>query len=571
MVLLPGYPQKVLQEHNSRVERLALACTLTLILAGGWWLTRTVVDETSAVITYGTVAVLFGSALLLRDLVYFGPREKSRVAAATYISLPRFIAFAGITYGPEDQTIAAAIILIVAGLLWWFTNQQLGNSIETRRWRGLTSIAGLAVALAVLVSLSDELVLWAAVTGASCFTLIPDLLVKDEDHDRRTEFAILLEEAESRVLALRAESSGMEQASSMLKIAREEGWNDPERGMELISQAENEIERITAFSGDLDAIRADALESVERAESITLEADGPRKAFDMGDREAGLGSFRDAELLYRRAKSKSEIIEKHWQKAHDSITAAESAIAEHSGHQAEGVIAILNSAKEAMEAEDPVEALHIASSIPAHIESMGSTDEAAIKSLSDAEKAVEAAEGDIQIVTKDRLEQARRAMESGDSALAKGLADSVLRDVRATSEAMQEVQRALRQKKQIESRFPDASKQDWSNRLQQVAESANSGEWVSAAESLQSLTSDLQAHEHSISEASELVRFIEDEWKTLRSKLDSAGIGPSDVSRMEAEKAVADAAAALSSGDIETCHAALASAGEHLESLGRLA
>ena len=282
-------------------------------------------------------------------------------------------------------------------------------------------------------------------------------------------------------------------------------------------------------------------------------------------------SKRDAELLYRRAKAKSETIEQHWQVAHDAIVAAESAISGHSGHQAEGVKEILKSAKQAMEAEDPVEALHIASSIPAHIESMGSTDEAAAKSLSDAENAVAAAEGDIQIVTKDRLEQARKAMESGDSALAKGLADSVLRDVRATSEAMQEVQRALRQKKQIESRFPDAFKQDWSDRLQQVAESANSGEWVSAAESLQSLTSDLQAHEHSISEASELVRFVEDEWKALRSKLDSAGIGPSDASRMEAEKAVADAASALSSGDIEACHAALASAGEHLESLGRLA
>ena len=311
--------------------------------------------------------------------------------------------------------------------------------------------------------------------------------------------------------------------------------------------------------------------AVERAESVTIEANGPRKAFDLGDREADLGSFRDAELLYRRAKSKSEVIEKHWQVAHDSITAAESAIAEHSGHQAEGVTSILRSAKEAMEAEDPVEALHIASSIPAHIESMGSTDEAAIKSLSDAEHAVAAAEGDIQIVTKDRLEQARKAIESGDSALAKGLADSVLRDVRTTSEAMQEVQRALRQKKQIETRFPDASKQDWSGRLQQIDEMAESGDWVSAAESLQSLTSDLQTLEHSISEASELVRFVEDEWKSLRSKLDSAGIGPSDSSRMEAEKAVADAVTALSSGDIEACHNALSSAGEYLESLGRLA
>ena len=571
MVLLPGYPQKVLQEHNSRVERLALACTLTLVLAGGWWLTRTIVDDTSAVSTYGIVVVLFGSALLLRDLVYFGPRERSRVAAATNISWPSILAFAGISYGPEDQTIAALILLLVAGFLWWFTNQQLGNSIETGRWRGLTSIAGLAVAIAVLVSLSGEMVLLAIVAGASCFTMIPDLLAKDEDHDARSEFARMLEDAESRVLALRAKSSGMEQASSMLKIAREEGWNDPERGMELISQAENEIERITAFSGDLDAIRADALEAVERAENITTQATGPRKAFDMGDREADLGSFRDAELLYRRAKSKSEIIEEHWQVAYDSITSAESAIAEHSGHQAEGVIAILNSAKEAMDAEDPVEALHIASSIPAHIESMGSTDEAASKSLSDAEHIVAAAEGDIQIATRDRLEEARKAMESGDSALAKGLADSVLRDVRATSEAMQEVQRALRQKKQIEARFPDASKQKWSDRLQQVTESADSGDWASAAESLQSLTTDLQAHEHSISEASELVRFVEEEWKGLRSKLDSAGIGPGDASRMEAEKTVADAAASLSSGDIEACHAALASAGEHLESLGRLA
>ena len=553
------------------MERLALACTLTLVLAGGWWLTRTIVDDTSAVSTYGIVVVLFGSALLLRDLVYFGPRERSRVAAATNISWPSILAFAGISYGPEDQTIAALILLLVAGFLWWFTNQQLGNSIETRRWRGLTSFAGLAVAIAVLVSLSGEMVLLAIVAGASCFTMIPDLLAKDEDHDARSEFARMLEDTESRVLALRAKSSGMEQASSMLKIAREEGWNDPERGMELIAQAENEIERITAFSGDLDAIRADALEAVERAENITTQATGPRKAFDMGDREADLGSFRDAELLYRRAKSKSEIIEEHWQVAYDSISSAESAIAEHSGHQAEGVIAILNSAKEAMDAEDPVEALHIASSIPAHIESMGSTDEAASKSLSEAEHVVAAAEGDIQISTRDRLEEARKAMESGDSALAKGLADSVLRDVRATSEAMQEVQRALRQKKQIEARFPDASKEKWSDRLQQVTESADSGDWASAAESLQSLTTDLQAHEHSISEASELVRFVEEEWKTLRSKLDSAGIGPGDASRMEVEKTVADAAASLSSGDIEACHAALASAGEHLESLGRLA
>ncbi len=570
MVLLPDYPQKTVQAHGLRVERLALACSLLLIAAGGWWLTRTVVGETEAVWTYGPMVILFASALLLRDLVFFGPKERSRISAATNITWPIIWSFTILTYVSEDQTIASAILFLVAMFLFWFTNQQLGNSIETRRWRGLTSIAGLAAALAVGISLSDDVILWAIVAAPSCFTMFPDLLAKDDDYEARTEFGRLLEQTESRVLALREASSGMEQVSSMLKIAREEGWGDPERGMELITQAKSEIDRITAFSGDLEAIRVDSLEAVERAERVTIEATGPRKAFEMGDREADLGSFRDAELLYRRAKSKSEVIEKHWKVAHDSIIAAESAISEHSGHQAEGVMSILKSAKQAMEAENPVEALHIASSIPAHIDSMGSTDEAAIKSLSDAENAVTAAEGDIHIASKDRLEQARKAMESGDSALAKGLADSVLRDVRATSESMQEVQRALRQKKQIEARFPEASKQDWSNRLQQVSEVADSGEWVRAAESLESLTSDLQTHEHNISEASELVRFVEDEWKSLRSKLDSADIGPKDPSRMEAEKTVADAAASLSSGDIKACHTALNSAGELLESLGRL-
>ena len=221
------------------------------------------------------MVILFASALLLRDLVYFGPKERSRLSAAANISWPSIWAFANLTYGSEDQTIAAVILFLVTIFLLWFTNQQLGNSIETRRWRGLTSIAGLAIAMAVLVSLSDNLILWAVVVGPSCYTMIPDLLVKDDDHEARTEFSGLLEQVESRVLALREGSSGMEQAASLLKIAREEGWSNPERGMKLISQAESEIERISAFSGDLDAIRADALEAVESAESITTEATGP--------------------------------------------------------------------------------------------------------------------------------------------------------------------------------------------------------------------------------------------------------------------------------------------------------
>jgi hypothetical protein len=230
---------------------------------------------------------------------------------------------------------------------------------------------------------------------------------------------------------------------------------------------------------------------------------------------------------------------------------------------------ILRAAEEALQAEEPKEALHIASSIPEHLESLGSSGEAAAKSLSDAEHAVAAAEDDIKIVTKDRLEQARKAMNSGDPALAKGLADSVLRDVRATSDSMQEVQRALRQSKQIEARFPAAKKSEWETRLEQVAAMADAGEWQDASQVMNLLTSDLQSHEHKVSEATELVRFVDEEWKILRRRLDSAGVGPTDPSRMAAEKTVSEASIALEQGDIDSCHKALGVAGEMLESINR--
>ena len=106
MVLLPDYPQKTIQAHGTRVERLTLTCTLLLIAAGGWWLTRTVEVESDALSTYGPVVILFTSALMLRDLIFFGPKERSRLTAAANISWPSILAFAGVTYGPNDQAIA---------------------------------------------------------------------------------------------------------------------------------------------------------------------------------------------------------------------------------------------------------------------------------------------------------------------------------------------------------------------------------------------------------------------------------------------------------------------------------
>ena len=569
MILLPDYPDKVVLAHRLRVERLALLCTLVLIAGGGWWLLPAVNGGAELLPRSGPVLALFASGLLIADLIEYGPVERSRLAAAANIAWPSVLAFAGIHFGSDDAMIASAMLGAIAVLLWWFSNHLLGSNLLTRKWRGLTSIAGLAIALAILVSMSDEAVLWGVVIVACCATMIPDLTAKDEDYEARAEFGERLEEADARMLKLRAGGSGLEQAASLLKTAREEGWKDPARGMTLISQAEMESERVLAVAGDLDVIRSDAMRAVERAEEVTMDALGPRRAFEMGDRETEHGALREAELLYRRAKAKAAVIEEHWQAAVDSVAEAEAAIGGRSGHQAEAVRGILNTAKEALDAEEPEEALHIAASIPGHLESLGSSEEGASKSLGDAEHAVANAEGDIPIMTKERLAEAREALESGDSALAKGLADSVLRDVRETSDAMQEVQRALRQRKQIEDRFPADSVAEWDAKLDDVASKAAGGEWVAAAEALREMTASLRSHEVKLSEVSELMRFVDTEWKTLRKRLDSSGIGPGDAGRMAAEKAVAEAASALEQGDIQLCHKALGAAGEALETLNR--
>ena len=44
----------------------------------------------------------------------------------------------------------------------------------------------------------------------------------------------------------------MQQPNSLLKTAREEGWADPETGLNLIKKAEMEAERIESYLEDLE-------------------------------------------------------------------------------------------------------------------------------------------------------------------------------------------------------------------------------------------------------------------------------------------------------------------------------
>jgi len=135
---------------------------------------------------------------------------------------------------------------------------------------------------------------------------------------------------------------------------------------------------------------------------------------------------------------------------------------------------------------------------------------------------------------------------------------------------MKEVQRALRHRKQIEGRLPGgAARPEWDERLDSLVSMADEGKWSEAAESMANLTSDLDAFESKRNETKEMLDFLQEDWLTLRKRLDSSGIGPGDNDRMEAEKAISDAEQALGGGELQNCLEALGAADTAIESLRR--
>ena len=102
--------------------------------------------------------------------------------------------------------------------------------------------------------------------------------------------------------------------------AREEGHRDPNWGMRLLDEAEEDIERSLSLAGDVEAIKADSLDAVNKAEDIAPIVKRPRKAWDMGQREVELGSLREGEALFRQAKKRANEIIEWWEMAETAVS-----------------------------------------------------------------------------------------------------------------------------------------------------------------------------------------------------------------------------------------------------------
>ena len=570
MILLPDYPDRVIREHRVRVERIALSVTFLLIFSASWWLFSGLFGSPELLSRLGPISLIFISSLVVIDLIDYGLIQKSRIGVIANICYPTLLALSISNIEFNDVLISGSIYFLMAVFLWFVAKKNLSITHSSRRWRGLTSILGLAFSALVMYSISSEIQIYMVVFTCILITMIPDLLSKDENHKSRKDFIKKLDLVEEQVLLLRSQGISLEQASSILKKAREDCWNEPEKGLTVILLAEEEIERVKALANDLDDIKQETDLFMKKAESIAPGVHGPRKAFESGQKESDFGSLREAEILFRLSKKRSEIIIQHWQNAMDEIASAEELISYVKSITLDSINNIIDSAKEALESENPVEAIKIASSVPGHLESLESTTTEAKEAIIEAEKAIQEVEGSFSVSTKERLVESKVALESGNSSLAKGLATSILRDINKMSESMQNVQRGLRQRKKLTAVFPSGKSGDqWRNQLEDIETKVNSEQWVEASDLLESLTKNLQQYEKSRSEALELYSFVESEWIELRKKLDSSNIKVNDSMRMNAESKLSESKKLLEEGDIDSTLSSLGKTDEIMENLRR--
>lgn len=567
-----------LKGQRKRLENLVTICVVFLMLATIWMmipdLSASMTDNDSLLPELGPALIMLAWAYFMQDLMTEGAKENSRIgAASTVMWLPLMVIGCWTLNGSTAEAIGGIGCMAVGGILLRDSRNRLQGGWQATRYRAVMGSIGLVMALSFFVVEVPQgsILMVNLILLASSFALIVnDSITGDEDRQLRKEFRKRLDSVQNRILKLKSEGVSVAQAYSLVTTASEEGHLDPRLGMRLLNEAEEDIDRTIAFADDVDAIRADAAQAVEEAESIALAVKRPRSALEQGDREVELGSLREGELLYRQAKKRASDIIEWWEKASKAIAEAKRLVNSLEGEQGKGLRKILTEAEECLEDENAKKAWEFASVIPQQVEAVGEAVENAEQAVQEAQHTLDGVDGMDTELWNTRMESANTALKDGNHALARGLSDGVVREIAAEREAMEDVRRAMRQHGKLKKRWsgrPDSD--EWQARYDEIEKFADEMQWSHAATLLERLTNDLDKESNAGAEAKELLEFVQEEWMRLRNQLEASGIDIKDDERRKCEAAVGEAAEEYSKSRWEDCLKALGKADELMERLRR--
>ena len=548
-----------------KVEKLAGLSALVLLSAAVWLAWPTLKsgiagNSLNSDLMYALIIIAWG--VFVQDLGIMDKKSRSRIGIiATVAWLPLAVVALSNFEGEISELIGMSILLIVSYALFATSREILQGDVAVMKFRSVMGVLGFVLSASLLTTVSFDdtsAYLQTGICAVALLLILSDWFGNDDQRGLRKQFDARLNKLEERILILRSQGAAVDQAASLIMTAREEGHREPEWGMRLLNEAEEDIERSLSLAGDVDEIKSDSLNSVEKAEEIAPIAKRPRKAWEMGQREVELGSLREGEALFRQAKQRANEIIEWWEKAEEAIREGAALLAA-SQHSQENLEEILADAKKKLNAEKPKKAYEFAMVIPDQIAASGDAMAAAEAAVVEAAKQLKGADGINKSLLEERLESAEDALEQGNSSQAKGLADGIVREINAEREAMDDVRRALRQKVHLVSRWSEREDaKDWDDRLAEIESCADDLEWTHAATLLERLTKDLDAEGKASDEANELLEYVLDEWNVLRNQCDASGIKLDDDDRKSAEEAIALASEAHQAGRID----------EALESLG---
>ena len=563
-----------------RVENATLGTALLLLLCALWlaWPSmRGLINGDGVVLSsFGAPLLLIVWGIFVQDLTLDEAVARSRVASATTVAWPPLLCLGALGLGEGTAQTAGSVLILLAGIACrQLSHRTMRGHFGVLRYRAiLTGIGSLsAVALAMTQGEGFDTVSGLVATAVCALGLADTVYswtVGDDQKVERKHFKKRLDVLELRLLELKAQGAAVAQAASLLTTAKEEGHVDPVYGMRLLDESEEDMERALSLAGDVEIIRYDALQAVEAAETIAPTVQRPRKAYDMGEREVSLGSLREGELLFRQAKKRAAEIVEWWEKAETVVLEAKRALDGKTGAGVKQLRELLADAQTNLDNERPKEAFEFASVIPQQLEADDDALGRAAAALKEARRTVAQSDGLDTAEMETRLDQAGEALASGNASQAIGLADGVVRTVERERAAMDDVLRALKQKKKLVKRFEGRDDQTvWASRLQDIVKAADDRVWSHAGMLLDQMTSDLDREGHAMGEARELHAFVVEQWGVLRNQCEAANIKPVDDDRRACEEAIAKAMEHLDVGRVQEGLEELGEADAAMERLRR--
>ena len=567
--------------RTKRVENMTLMTALSLLLCAVWlaWPSlRSLLNGDGVVLTsFGAPLVLLIWGIFIQDLTLDDAAARARVASASTVAWPLLICLGAL--GLESTfsvPTAGSLLIMFAGIACrQWSHRTMRGHFGVLRYRAILTGIGSLSAIALTLSHGGSFTtLPVALAGFVCVFAVLDAVyswtVGDDQKAERKAFRKRLDQLENRLLELKAQGAAVAQAASLLTTAKEEGHLDPVYGMRLLDESEEDMERALSFADDVEVIRQDALKSVDEAESIAPTVKRPRKAYDMGEREVKLGSLREGEQLYREAKKRATDVIVWWAKAESVILEATRALDGKHGSGVTHLRELLADAKAKLAKEQPKEAYEFAVVIPSQLEADDDALDRAKASIEEAKRTVAQSDGLDTSEMDERLAQAVNALSSGNASQAIGLADGVVRTVERERAAMDDVLRALKQKKKLLARYTGRDDQKtWDSMLADIVQAADDRTWSHAGMLLEQMTSALDREGHAMEEARELYDFVLEQWGVLRNQCEAASIKAVDEDRRSCEEAIAASEQSLGVARIEEALEFLSSADVAMERLRR--